>query len=358
MPFNKTRFWLPRCLAVRSVAPAVLVAGVVCCVPAVPCPAQDVVYISLRSGVKATHDPVLLGDVADVLTDDDELQRKLTALDVSDAPTDGQTVEITKLQVEVRLRLAGVETAVFRVVGAAATEIRSSSASLPNLPETIARPIRASLDLRVKQQLTLELAELWRVPPDRIEAKLLRALPASGDLDLALIDAVEVDVPALQKPGNIRPRVSLFAGGRLLDTWVISAEALVIYDVVVVAQTINKGDVISSANVTVAQRPMRYTGLSATIEAAMGRAARQTLQPGHVIRTHDLLQQQLRNQSLIKPRDAVRLVVRKGGLQVVVADAVALQPGNPGDLIRVRNPRSKQVVVGRVDETGEVRVAL
>lgn len=323
--------------------------------------AGEPVYVALRSTVTTSHDPILLGDVADVLTRDSSFKQHLARVDVADGPEVGSSVEVTKKQIELRLRLAGLEPDRFRVIGASKARVQSATVAQQSTPVEQARllgPTGTPWDQIVLQELVTELSDLWQVPPDRIRATLLKALPVSKQIDAASVDSIEVVVSALQKPGNMRPRVSLFANGVLLDVWNVSAEALLVHDVVIVVNTIQQGQIITSADVTVAKRPLRQSGQLVELNESLGKTARRALEPGHVIQSHDLVDQRVSSQSLIKARDAVRLVVRKGGVVVVLSDGQALQPGNPGDFIRVRNPRSRQVVVGRVTEAGEVSVRL
>ena len=61
---------------------------------------------------------------------------------------------------------------------------------------------------------------------------------------------------------------------------------------------------------------------------------------------------------LIQPRDIVRVVAQTGGLTVVLQAAEAMEQGRKGQLIRVRNVKSKKILVGRVISDSEVHMAL
>ena len=60
---------------------------------------------------------------------------------------------------------------------------------------------------------------------------------------------------------------------------------------------------------------------------------------------------------VVRPRDTVRLVARKGGLTVIISAAESLQQGSVGDLIRVRNLQSNRVITGRVASREEVTIS-
>jgi flagella basal body P-ring formation protein FlgA len=61
---------------------------------------------------------------------------------------------------------------------------------------------------------------------------------------------------------------------------------------------------------------------------------------------------------LVQAREPVRLIARKGVLKVTVPVAEALQSGKKGQVIRVRNLQSNQVIAGVVVARGEVEVPL
>lgn len=61
---------------------------------------------------------------------------------------------------------------------------------------------------------------------------------------------------------------------------------------------------------------------------------------------------------LVKRRDAVKLVVRAGGILSVSVVGEALEDGRVGEMIRVRNVDSNSIVLGRVISQDKVEVPL
>ena len=91
----------------------------------------------------------------------------------------------------------------------------------------------------------------------------------------------------------------------------------------------------------------------------VGHKAKRNMPAQQIIRSGDVdLSSLAENAILIKPRDVVRMIARKRGLTVVVPAGEALQQGRLGEMIRVRNPQSRKIVIGRVLSSGEVEVPL
>jgi flagella basal body P-ring formation protein FlgA len=88
----------------------------------------------------------------------------------------------------------------------------------------------------------------------------------------------------------------------------------------------------------------------ATIEAAAGREAKVTLYPGRPI-----LASQIGPPAIVARNQIVRMVFLRGPL-AIEADGRALDRGGAGDLVRVMNLGSKQIVTGAVAADGSVEV--
>ena len=83
----------------------------------------------------------------------------------------------------------------------------------------------------------------------------------------------------------------------------------------------------------------------------VGKAARQTLLPGHAIPFSAVS-----NRKLVSNGAAVKLVFSEGDL-VIMTTGAALQDGSIGDIVRVRNDDSGVTVSGAVQPDGSVRVS-
>jgi flagella basal body P-ring formation protein FlgA len=90
--------------------------------------------------------------------------------------------------------------------------------------------------------------------------------------------------------------------------------------------------------------------VATTLPELDGKVARRTLLPGRYIPSAAV-----RSAWLIEQGAAVQVYFITGGL-TISATAVTLQPGSPGDMVRVRTVDSGKVLTGTVMEDGTVRV--
>lgn len=91
-------------------------------------------------------------------------------------------------------------------------------------------------------------------------------------------------------------------------------------------------------------------GALAELEAAIGREARVTLYPGRPIRPD-----QIGVPAVVERNQIVRMVFTEGSLNITV-DGRALDRAGPGELVRVMNLGSRQVVTGFVRGSGIIEV--
>jgi flagella basal body P-ring formation protein FlgA len=125
-------------------------------------------------------------------------------------------------------------------------------------------------------------------------------------------------------------------------------------DVAVVTRTVvYPGQQVSAADLQVVpvmnhNRDLRT--VATQIEQVDGKLTRQTLLPGHYIPLNAI-----RDAYAVEQGAAVRVLYSSGGL-VITATAVTLEPGSPGDVIKVRNMDSGRVFSGIVMGDGTVRV--
>jgi len=81
-----------------------------------------------------------------------------------------------------------------------------------------------------------------------------------------------------------------------------------------------------------------------------GKVAKRTLLPGRYIPLASV-----RNAYLLEQGVPVQVVFEHGGL-IISASAITLQPGSPGDLVKVRNVDSGAVFFGTVMADGTIKV--
>lgn len=113
------------------------------------------------------------------------------------------------------------------------------------------------------------------------------------------------------------------------------------------------GDVIEEGMIVESAFHPSYLGRLAMIPERgdiVGKIARRTLLPGRPVPMAAVSEPEL-----VKRGVPVELVFQEGGL-IIRAQAMSLEPGSEGDMIRVRNLDSGLIVTGTVHYDGTVRV--
>lgn len=117
---------------------------------------------------------------------------------------------------------------------------------------------------------------------------------------------------------------------------------------VVPVRAIRGQSVISAEDVTISDE--QVPGALAALDAVIGREARVTLYPGRPI-----LNGQIGAPALVERNALVRMTYAEGGLSITV-DGRVLDRGGVGEIVRVMNLASRQIVSGVVTATGTVEV--
>ena len=120
----------------------------------------------------------------------------------------------------------------------------------------------------------------------------------------------------------------------------------------VFARTLNRGDILRLADVTI-DRQARTTANAnavATPELAIGQAVKRTVRQGQPITAADLTKP-----DLVSRNDAVSLIYAVPGMMLSVR-AKAINGGAEGDIVSVINPQSNRVVQATVTGPGRVTI--
>lgn len=140
-----------------------------------------------------------------------------------------------------------------------------------------------------------------------------------------------------------------FPGARPLR---FSGNAAVTAPALVMTRSLARGEIIGRADVAIERRPRTQVGrdVLTLTEAAIGRAARQSLRVGQPLRGSDVMKPEL-----VQRDAAVTLVYRAPGITLTVRGK-ASEGGAEGNLISATNLQSKRVIQGVVAADGSVVV--
>jgi flagella basal body P-ring formation protein FlgA len=118
----------------------------------------------------------------------------------------------------------------------------------------------------------------------------------------------------------------------------------------VLARAIEKGEIVSAGDFTIAERPAGEGRGALAPDQAAGKEAMRPLAAGMPVRPIDLIRPQL-----VRRGEPVTIAVRSGALSIT-AQGKALASGAQGDSVRVVAVATNRTLDGIVDAPGIVRI--
>lgn len=328
--------------------------------------------VNLRDRVTPQASVVRLGDIAEIKTADRQEARRLAAVPLMPAPAPGTQRFLRKREVADMLEANGIElkeirfggadqvalasravvqTAQFeQTVGKADTPVNLHAAilagvAIPKAGEQVSVAKTDELNALVRQVIGNYAKSLSdRADTARIECKL-------SDRQLARLSAA-TSSPVCSggnEPWTGRQELTLSftttAGQEQFTVHADIGQAAV--PVVVATRTVPRGNVITAADVEVRMLDTNTKSANKrivfdTVDAVIGKEARQALQPNSIVYT-DLIQSPI----LVKRGEVITVGAESGGIRVRTS-AKAVQDGSHGDLIQVETLDSKQKFGARV----------
>ncbi|WP_437227762.1 flagellar basal body P-ring formation chaperone FlgA [Planctomicrobium sp. SH661] len=306
-----------------------------------------VATVQLKEVVTFTDSQVKLGDVA-TITDQDPVRRKaLAELDLATFQAD-RDLTIDRSFVEIRILLAGHDAGRVLVKG-------------PEKITILAPPEFALNDLGVEQAVFEALTRQFSIPPEDLRVKLVSPFISSGIPGLESLKHPRLELmPTPQLPlGRVQLTVRVLDQSRVVVARPVAFEVSRRQQVVVATSSLDRANIVTADHIREESRFVDGPIDRLTASQVIGRKVIMPFRPEEVITLRHLGQPaEEESPVLVQPRDAVRLIAKKKNLLVTIPVAEALQAGRKGQLIRVRNVQSNQVVTGVVVARGEVHVIL
>jgi flagella basal body P-ring formation protein FlgA len=133
----------------------------------------------------------------------------------------------------------------------------------------------------------------------------------------------------------------------------LTGHAQAMVEVVTLAHSVGRGELVKQADLIVERRPRRKTGRDVITDRteAVGLAARNSLQAGRLLRSADLMKPEL-----VRRNESVTLIYQIPGVSLT-ARGKATESGAEGEQISVRNEQSRRTVQGVVVGPGRVVVS-
>ena len=316
--------------------------------------------VRLRTTATPPNSLVLLGDIADITSSDPAFAQRLAKIDLVETGTTQLSTIIPRKQIAIRLRIEGIPPSSFQLVGATdvsvtptglATNFVQPAAGIEPAPAPSLTLEQRILDA-MNQQLTLRLQQ----PAKTITPRLIQPLPKLPGRSNKTIDQVEVVLGQPSIGGTYRPRVYLRHMGELLATWNIPIEVTQTRTVVEATRVIPAGAALTPDNTREIRRDVLDASQLIAANDVSGMVASQLIQPGDPIRFRQLRAAPQTQNVAIRRSERVQLIARRGNLRVTINNGEAMHDAAIGETLRVRNPSSRSVIVGRVVNGNQVEV--
>jgi flagella basal body P-ring formation protein FlgA len=294
------------------------------------------VVVSLRPSAVVATPQVLIRDVAVCEGGSAALREQIARLDLADLPADGQTVSIAQEQVYYRIRISGIDPKQFRLRGPAVVAVK--------FPRYL---VTEDDVLTVAKKAVLEC-----MPESAKDVTVKLSQPVRG---LMVVPGAreQVSFEAEFRPGTtplnkVRVEVNVLVNSQRHGSVPVSLDVQVHQQVAVCKQRIERGESLTKDKVQFERRVIEsFKEYLAPAQGLAGKRANNALAAGQLITAADIEAIVTEAPVVVKQQALVKLVAKLGSFQLV-AIGEALQEGRTGQLIRVRNIDSQNVVVGRV----------
>jgi flagellar basal body P-ring formation protein FlgA len=218
----------------------------------------------------------------------------------------------------------------------------------------------AAADRQPKILEETELAAIFReilfartsFPVENLEITDFRAEPPALTIPAGAVGHRLINQAHGQHLGRKTLRVTILVDGKEFGIIRMRGDLKLFGEVACAAKTLARDTLLSAADITLVRRDITFLGPGVVTApgAAIGKKLKTTVQPGSVLYTR-----YLEEAPLVRRGDLVTILARSGQLEVK-APGEARNAGAGGDLIRVKNLMSRQIVQAKVQEPGLVEV--
>jgi flagella basal body P-ring formation protein FlgA len=255
------------------------------------------------------------------------------------APAFGRSALVTRDQIVAALQTARPDLAANRWSGADAIRVtrRARLLAESELRELLTAALQNDV-VKERGALELRLARPWpsvQVPEEPLALKIL-------------------DVPTSGVSQHFIVRFELAAGEDRLGPWQAVTQGRILKNVLIAGTTIRRGQILESSDVTVERRDM-LTLRDPLEEAALHNGPFEFIET--VAAGQPILARSVRPRPVVQRGMLVDGLVRDGSLQItlkveIMADAL------PGQMVRVRNPKTKREFYAKVKDEQTVLINL
>ncbi len=322
--------------------------ALLCCLHYATTTEAQRVMIQLRPKVTTDQSQVTLADVAAIRTSEPHVERKLAAVDLCDFKQ-GETCVVSQQLIRLRLALAGFPVEQIQLVGSKEVVVQLGVEG-------------KSSHWSVQDAIALEVAKRIDRPVDEIRVTLLRPLSSvfGDDGRAGLQSRPEIRLAEGPLAGRRSVEVRFFNEQEIYETRSIQVEISIQQEELRMTKPLGRGGLLSPQNMNSHVRFQRTISVSLPFSEIVGRRVRRSMQIGEKVKAADLLPVESNDakEIVVRQRNAIRLIARRGQLEFIVPRAEAMQNGRIGQVIRVKNLQSNRIVNARLISADEAVVDL
>lgn len=311
---------------------------------------NQVISVKLLTRIQVDPGLVRFSDVAVIAGRDEDVVRSISELDLCHLQI-GDEKRLTRAFLELRLSLAVAHARDVRWSGS-----QSVIVSADQSPEKLLLQVEQEIENKISHHLDRPLEDI-RI---RFLCPLQDVLVDEVNHDAELIP--EVVISDEHPVGRKTIEVRLLNDRDVVSSRSVALEVSVKQSELRIKEPIGRDEIISPENVYVFDSYVTSLQDQVVPADVFGRNARRNLRIGERLDLSDL-QPKLKLKTIpqdivVRPRDAIRLIARHKNLEYVVPQAEAMQSGEIGQIIKVKNLQSNRVVHARLVSHDEAVVDL
>lgn len=293
--------------------------------------------LTLKATALVEQDSVRLSDIATLTGASEDQLKHLGESVVARSPQAGQTRFVGVDYIRIRLKQAGVDTALLVFRGSPDVRVTRQAATLPteHIRLAVEKAIRSQMPWKNEDVTISEIAfdETIQLPTGRLT---YRIVPSRKEDYL----------------GRTMMSLHLFVDGEPVRNVWINATISVMADVVTVIRPLGKHAHIEREDLSVERRDLSNLSSDTVcrIEDALGNRTTRMIYPQTVLQTS-----MIALPPLVRRGDIVKIVASSGPM-IITATGMVKERGCKGELVRVMNTDSNRVITARVTGPGAVEV--
>ena len=318
-------------------------------ITAATCAVAADLRVVLKKSPAIVHAPdVSIGDVATVHGASNAMRERIANLEL-DFIEDSQqrSLTITRRQIEIRIRLDGVENYRFKVDGDPVIQVFYASND----------EIRSRIELLLKQ----EISRQFNLQPEAVSLRFLESEKISQAAAQLTSEKFEANVilPAGTPMGRQRIEVD-FTDSRTGKTFVqdFHVDVVVQTPVALTRQEITRGQLIESSMIRVVTRPLRSPQNIASSDFVVGSTASRDIPSNQVVLASYVTKTLSGKRPVVQRGDLLDVIVPVRTGQIRLKNAKAMSAGAAGDSITIMNTRSKRELNAIVIDRNHAKVYL